>query len=90
MNMNEIEPKKDADAADEKIEPYHVEDAFRHMVEAEKLKKNPKLLAKVKDYAKTHADAVTAISNMGVAPDAAPAKSTKELRAMHAKMSMKK
>jgi hypothetical protein len=75
---------------EEKIEPYHVEEGFRHLMEAEKVKQNPKLLAKVKQHASKHGDALQAIHNIP-APDAAPqAKSTQELRAIRAKMSMKK
>lgn len=72
---------------EEKIEKYHVEEGFRHMLEAEKVKQNPKLLAKVREHAKKHGEALKNIQG-----EDAPthAKSTKELRAIRSKMSMKK
>lgn len=69
---------------EDKIEPYHVEEGFRHLMEAEKVKNNPKLLAKVKEHAKKHGDALSAIQNLGGGEP--HAKSTKELRAIASKM----
>lgn len=72
---------------EEKIEPYHVEEGFRHLMEAEKVKGNPKLLAKVKEHAKKHGDALNAIHSMG---EGGHAKSTQDLRALRSKMSKSK
>ncbi len=80
--MKEIDEA--ADPKEEKIEPYHVEEGFRHLMEAEKIKGNPKLLAKVKAHAKKHGDALSAIDKMG---EPEQAKSTNDLRALRSKMS---
>lgn len=79
------ESKKEENQED-KIEPHHIESGFHHMLEAEKVKQNPKLLAKVKEHAKKQGDALHAIHNFG---EESHAKSTKELRAIGAKLSKK-
>ncbi len=76
-------PAEDESSKEDKIEPYHVEEGFRHLMEAEKVKNNPKLLAKVKEHAKKHGDALSAIHGIG---EPTHAKSTQDLRAIRAKM----
>lgn len=68
---------------DEKIEKYHVEDAFRHLVEAEKVKNNPKLLAAVKKHAEEHGAAIDHIKGLGEPK----AKSVADLKKLRHKMS---
>jgi len=79
-----VEPDQD----DDKIDQYQVEDGFRHMMEAEKVKNNPKLLKKVQAHAEKHGEALDAIK--AVQSPMGKAKSTKELRAIHEKMSLQK
>ncbi len=72
-DMAQPEEKKEG-----KIEQYEIESAFRSIMEAEKVKKNPKLMAAVKKHAEEAMGAITG------------SKSIEELKELRSKRSEEK